>query len=452
MLKSNWSRDRPNECHCFSADVHSDSFLAPRELEGSSRIQWDNSTNSTQMMKTIRLITMSRSPSRCGFFILAIALCWFALSPPLQAACSNVGDCGGQNTGVGPEALANFTTGVLNSAVGFRALFNNTVGSANTAIGEQALFNNVDGSHGTAIGGEALFNNLDGQENVGVGYRTLYTNDHGNRNTGMGYRTLAFNSDGNDNTAIGWNALYNNRTGGVENTAVGSRAGFTITSNNGLTAIGFRALQGSSAGSNTAVGWNAMENNTNGFNNVALGVLSLENNNSGQNNTAIGNLALDANTSGSNNVALGRHAGDGITTVNNNIVIGHLSGVHSRFGQVSDRCFIQNIYGAPVDDSGGVGRFVLIDPDGRLGTVFLPINGIDQGGFSPGSKQVIPQAATPDTALNGKVEKLKATVAQQEKQIKGLTAQLKEQAALIQKVSAQVQLKKPAPRTVQNNQ
>jgi len=65
--------------------------------------------------------------------------------------------------------------------------------------------------------------------------------------------------------------------------------------------------------------------------------------------------------------------------------------------------------------------------------------------------------------LNGKVEKLQATVAQQQKQIETLTAQLREQAgtftaqlkeqsAQIQKVSDQLELSKRAPQTVLNDQ
>ena len=46
--------------------------------------------------------------------------------------------------------------------------------------------------------------------------------------------------------------------------------------------------------------------------------------------------------------------------------------------------------------------------------------------------------------LNGKVEKLEATVAQQQKQIETLTTQLNEQAAQIQKVSAQLEMSKAA--------
>jgi len=49
-----------------------------------------------------------------------------------------------------------------------------------------------------------------------------------------------------------------------------------------------------------------------------------------------------------------------------------------------------------------------------------------------------------------KVQQLEATVAQQQKGMEVLTAQLKEQAAQIQRVSAQVELNKAAPSTVAN--
>jgi septal ring factor EnvC (AmiA/AmiB activator) len=44
------------------------------------------------------------------------------------------------------------------------------------------------------------------------------------------------------------------------------------------------------------------------------------------------------------------------------------------------------------------------------------------------------------------------TIAQQQKEIRALTASLKEQASQIQKVSAQVELNKPIPQTVANDQ
>ena len=64
-----------------------------------------------------------------------------------------------------------------------------------------------------------------------------------------------------------------------------------------------------------------------------------------------------------------------------------------------------------------------------------------------------PGSPTRPAMLNGKVDKveeLQAIVAQQQKGMDGLTAQLKEQAAQIQKVSAQVQTNKPESDVVVN--
>jgi uncharacterized coiled-coil protein SlyX len=51
---------------------------------------------------------------------------------------------------------------------------------------------------------------------------------------------------------------------------------------------------------------------------------------------------------------------------------------------------------------------------------------------------------------HNKVQNLEVTVAQQQKGMEVLTAQLKEQAAQIQKVSAQLEVNKTEPRTVAN--
>jgi len=49
------------------------------------------------------------------------------------------------------------------------------------------------------------------------------------------------------------------------------------------------------------------------------------------------------------------------------------------------------------------------------------------------------------------IAELKSTVAQQQKGMEVLTAQLKEQAAQIQKVNAELEVNKPAPQVVLNN-
>jgi uncharacterized coiled-coil protein SlyX len=52
--------------------------------------------------------------------------------------------------------------------------------------------------------------------------------------------------------------------------------------------------------------------------------------------------------------------------------------------------------------------------------------------------------------LNQKVQNLRAIVTQQQQQIEALTAQLKEQAAQIQKASAELEMSKPSAKMVVN--
>jgi Tfp pilus assembly protein FimV len=141
-------------------------------------------------------------------------------------------------------------------------------------------------------------------------------------------------------------------------------------------------------------------------------------------------------------------AGSGITSVDNNIIIGHHSGVHSVFGQESDRCFIDNIFGAPV--STATAAVVMIDSDGRLGTATA--DGHDPGGFSP-KGNIRPQAihdATKQATLHRTVENLQAIVTQQQQQIATLTAQLKDNATQIQKAGAALEMNEPTAKVVVN--
>ena len=122
--------------------------------------------------------------------------------------------------------------------------------------------------------------------------------------------------------------------------------------------------------------------------------------------------------------------------------------MHSVFGQVSDRCTIDNISGAPVSAATAV--VVMVDSDGRLGTVTS--DGPDLGGFSPKGgirPQAIPDAAK-QAMLDQTVESLQATITQQQQQIETLTAQLKENAAQIQKANDQLEMNKPATKMVVN--
>jgi hypothetical protein len=407
-----------------------------------------------QKMKTL-IRSINRSPLRCGFFTVAIALCWLALSAPLEAGCPNPpGICFNQNTAVGEDALFNVTTGVWNVGVGFRALFNTADGNQNTGVGFQSLFNNISGDHSTAVGGQALYNNTTGNDNVGIGFNTLFTNTSGNRNTGMGYRTLAFNSIGSENTAVGWNALYNNRAGASDNTAVGSQALFGNVGGVTNVGVGVFAAQNSDADFNTAVGGFALKANTNGTRNTAVGAGAMESGDGGSDNTAVGELAGNDIT-GNSNTCLGKSAGSNLTSGSQNIYVG--KGVQPgapdelRFIRIGDTSFTDyDNFQAGIQNRGVSAaanpHIVLVDDNGKLGTVAVNEIGIKTKQPQAIPQRVQPKAISPDpnqAMLNRRVKELQATVARQQKQIDALSAGL-------QKVSAQLEVNKPAPQVVAN--
>ena len=103
------------------------------------------------------------------FFLIALILACFALSPQARAVCRE-GCLTNQNTVLGDDALLNNTTGTDNTATGFSALFDNTTGSFNTANGSEALSVNTTGFGNTATGFDALLNNTTGENNIALGF------------------------------------------------------------------------------------------------------------------------------------------------------------------------------------------------------------------------------------------------------------------------------------------
>ena len=316
-------------------------------------------------------------------------------------------------------------------------------------------------------------------------------------NTGVGAGALALNQADN-NTAVGGGALFLNTTGS-ENTAIGANALVHNDSGSDNNAFGTNALFGNVEGTfNNAHGRSALTMNTASENN-AFGDLAMENNTSGSSNTAIGDDALRNNVDGSGNVAVGDEAGTGLDpSVNNCIAIGAPG--DGPFVSFDETCFIGHIFGEAVSDP-GTQVPVYVDQFNNVGIANTSsrrfkhdIQPMDKAsetlyGLKPVTfklnsdwkrtkqygliaeevAEVDPQLVVRDkngevTAVHyeqisnmllneflkehKKVEKLTATVAQQQKGMEVSTAQLKEQAAQIQKVSAQVEVNKTAPRTV----
>ena len=99
----------------------------------------------------------------------------------------------------------------------------------NTFLGNDALIDNTTGHENTAVGAEAMGHNDTGFWNTAVGSSALQHNNVGIGNTAVGFRALWINnrSDNGSSTAVGANALGNNT--GVRNTALGANAGVDLT-------------------------------------------------------------------------------------------------------------------------------------------------------------------------------------------------------------------------------
>jgi trimeric autotransporter adhesin len=361
---------------------------------------------------------------RTGFILLAFV--YFAPHQTLAVSPPPDGDYPGNNTAEGGGALFSLTSGINNTALGARALFTNNTGRFNTATGSVALERNQSGSVNTATGYNALFSNTTGSNNTATGANALFSNtgatennrSAGSENTADGSGALFHNTAGNNNTAVGFEALFRN-TGdqctfcGTENTAVGSNALFSNTNGFFNTAVGYSALANNVGGlngqiplgsANTAIGWGALQQNTQGNDNTATGAGALQShsfgdenvadgasalfsNTDGRFNTAVGFQALvnaqnDSNTAvgyqaglnlkfGSENILLGGGAGSNLTTGSSNIDIGN-AGVTGDSAKIrvgtqgaQTAAFIAGIYNV---NEGGTIKPVYINSNGQLGT------------------------------------------------------------------------------------
>jgi Chaperone of endosialidase len=169
--------------------------------------------------------------------LITFALACFAISPIAQAVVpAPDGAYPGGNTAEGQAALLSLTTGGFNTAVGFLSLRSDATNSFNTAIGAGALLANTANDN-TATGAGALLSNTTGAVNTAIGTSALFSNTIGGANTANGAFALSNNTSGSNNTADGDAALLNN-TIGSHNNALGYFAGVNVITASGVICIG----------------------------------------------------------------------------------------------------------------------------------------------------------------------------------------------------------------------
>ena len=285
-----------------------------------------------------------------------------------------------------------------------------------------------------------------------------------------------------------------------EHTVLGEDALFSITTGTENVALGYEALHDTTSGlNNTATGHSALHGNVVGFNNTANGWHALMIT-TGNQNTGVGCDALVNNTSGSNNIAVGFRAGVNLNTGSNNIdigsngVLGESNTIRIGNAGAQSATFVAGIRGVSIAGAQPVG----VNASGQLGVrassarfkeaissmdkaseailALRPVSfryqksldpkGVPQFGLvAEEVAKVNPDLVVPDEEgkpFSVRYEEVNAMLLNEflkehrkveglQKQVDALTAQLKQQAVQIQKVSEQVELGKPAPRMVTND-
>jgi len=341
------------------------------------------------------------------------------------------------NTGTGFEALNHLTAGNQNTATGLRALTSDTNGGYNTATGVYSLFANASGFFNSATGAYALANNTTGSDNTANGYGALYRNTADN-NTATGFGALFRNTTGSDNTAVGDEALSNN-TDGNSNTALGFNAGMDpgIGSNNIY--IGDAGF----AGDNNVIAIGGVSATGTAYTDCFIGGIF--------GNPSPGSAVYIAADGHLSTTASSRRFKDEIKPMDKaSEAIFALKPVTFRYKKEIDPTGMSQ-FGLVAEDVEKVSPdLVARDREGKLYTVrYDQVNAMLLNEFLKEHRKVEGQEAT-ITELRSAAAKQEATIGQLKKGMETFVARLKEQAAQIQKVSAQLEVTKAAPRTVLN--
>jgi hypothetical protein len=380
------------------------------------------------------------------------------------------------NTSVGAGTLVR-NTADANTAVGIAASLLNTTATQNVAVGAGAMVNN-NADDNTAVGGFALENNVAAVTNVAVGVFAAQNNDSSGAgtadfNVAVGGFALQGNVDGARNTAVGAGALES-FTGGDDNTAIGERAGGAYTDGTETNNICIGSGTEGTAGENNAI--RIGDASTSGGIDVLDG-------------GSAANFVLIGTNMGSQGIAVASIIGFGTVQIGNGLSTTALA----------SSCNIGGIYN---QSFGPADMAVRVGSDNKLGTVvssrrfkhdIKPMDNASEavlalkpvtfhyksdntntprfGLIAEDVAEVSPELVIPDKEgkplsvryedvnvmlLNEflkehkKVEDQQASISQLKSEMQTMVAQLKEQAAQIQKVSAQLQVGKPAPQIVVN--
>ena len=371
-----------------------------------------------------------KNQSTIWMTILPVLAC-FALLPAQAVSPAPDGCYPNFTTAEGCDALNSLTTGAGNTGLGWRSLFLTTDGSFNTGVGVGALVLN-NGSSNTAVGVAALLLNTAGSNNTAVGTGTLVNNTT-DRNTAVGANALNADNSGTDNCAVGFEALTSDTTGGA-NTAVGRGALDQNVTGNFNTAIGKDAGAVATGSGNVYIG------------HLIAGVAGEDNHTYIRNikDTSVNGggadiVTIDLTTGLLGHASSSRRYKEDIRPMDKTSeVIYQLQPVTFRYKKEVDRTQ-SPAFGLIAEEVAKADPNLIVrDSRGQPESVhYEMVNAMLLNEFLKAHQKLEAQEAT--------IAELKSTVAQQQKGMEALIAQ-------VQKVSAQIEVNKPAPQLTANNE
>ncbi|WP_273072391.1 hypothetical protein [Marinobacter sp.] len=227
-------------------------------------------------------------------------------------------DATGANNQIGTIAIGTFALGALTS------------GENNTVLGYETAKHNVTGGLNTWVGYQAGLgaSGQSNSQNTGVGYRAGYSITTGSNNTFLGRQTGLVMTTGSDNTFVGMNAGMGN-VSGVRSVSIGNQSMLGTVTADGAVAVGYEALKSLTSGAGSVgIGYRAGDSITSGDYNTAIGYGALGLETTGDRNTAVGYNSLQSanGTNNASNTAVGFESGNAITSGFHNVTIGSKAG------------------------------------------------------------------------------------------------------------------------------
>lgn len=222
-------------------------------------------------------------------------------------------------------------------------------------------------------------------------------------------------------------------TTGFQNTILGAGAMINADGGTGNVGVGNATLQSTSGSYNTALGRTALALITTGNNNIGLGI----------------GAGLNLTSGESNNIEIGNY---GVTGESNTIRIGRDTAEPNFGGAPHTATYIAGIYNDPAAIPPNIppagSEPVYVGPDGRLyGDPTAP----KLASISPDEWHTMQQTIEEQKAtIEQQRVQFDTQVAQQQKTLDSLTAQMKAQNDQLQRVTVRMQQQRSKPQTVAN--